>query len=155
MNEMQEIIKLVNEIFIKYQKGNGIQIPAEYEYEYKIFVTEEYKKNGNSARSYVKRVFMRDKALHSDSGIQLKKMIHTLYVEQQMGYKNLSKLINLSYSECRTLLRLLNIEVRTGYDVVTEPLHKFRRDKCKSEYENGIGWFDTTSLCGYGIRRYK
>ena len=31
----REIIKLVNEIFIKYQKGNGIQIPAEYEYEYK------------------------------------------------------------------------------------------------------------------------
>jgi hypothetical protein len=136
-----ELNELVEIVFTKYQRKNQIIIPDEYMSEYRIFSSKEYEKSGNSSKSYVKRVFMRDIALKSENGVELKNRIYDLYIINELGIKSLAKKIDISYSECRTLLQLLNIPIRKGYNVVTDNLRTFRSNRLKSEYKNKTGWF--------------
>jgi hypothetical protein len=132
---------LVDTVYVRYKKGAVIDIPDEYMDEYVSYFNEEYKKNKNSARSYARRKFMRNKIIASEYGIELKNILTTMYSNDEYGLKTIAKFLTIGYSECRTLFDILDIPIRKGYKVVTNRVCKFRSEKLKSEYKTRTGFF--------------
>ena len=59
------------------------------------------------------------------------------------GFKSLIKVFDLpvTYSKLRFLFDFVGIERRHGYDVVTDKLIEFRREKAIDEHKNKTGFF--------------
>jgi hypothetical protein len=138
---MNYIKDLVDSVYTNYQKGNTIEIPENYIDEYTEYFNDEFAKNGNSARSYAKRKFMRTKMLNSPQADELKSILYEMYWSDEYGIKSLAKELSISYSECRTLFSLLDIPIRKGYDVVTSRLRKLRSENLKDQYIDRRGFF--------------
>lgn len=72
--------------------------------------------------------------------IELKNIIETLYIEQGYGYKSIAKQYGISYTQCRKLLQILDIDVRTGRNIITNQLRAFRKEKALRESKNNTGF---------------
>jgi len=149
---------LIYNIYGKFTKGVDIQIPVKHEDEYRLYFQREYKENGKSANSYCKRIFMRNKALLTKDGIQLKELFYNEYITQENGYKHISKKYDISYSTCRKLIELLEIPPRKGYSVITDNLRKKRSKLLTDHYKNRTGWFKTldrmSNITSRGVQGY-
>jgi AraC-like DNA-binding protein len=81
------------------------------------------------------------------------------YIDEEYGYKTLSRCLDLSYTRVRTLLKdYLKIEVRKGLNVTTERVRKFRSDRIKGDknpwaYELSRSDKVFISLQGYFIKK--
>lgn len=62
------------------------------------------------------------------------------YYDFGFGLKLIGRELDLTYSKIRRLFKYLNINIRKGFDVVTEPLKKFRKEKAAIESRDKTGW---------------
>lgn len=60
------------------------------------------------------------------------------------GYKNIAKSLGISYTQCRRLFSHLQINVRTGMNVITEPLREFRKYRVTGERSPWYRWPEKT-----------
>lgn len=60
--------------------------------------------------------------------------------ESGYGIKYIAKKIDISYTQCRSILIYFNIEIRKGYNIITDKLCKFRKEKAIYEKNNHTGW---------------
>lgn len=60
--------------------------------------------------------------------------------DEGYGYKLFARKLEIGYTECRTLFRYLDIKTRKGYDVVTDPLKKFRSERIEGEKNPWYEW---------------
>lgn len=73
--------------------------------------------------------------LQQESKNYLEKMYNDGY-----GLKVLGRELEISYSSMRTLLNWLNIEIRKGTNVITEPLKKFRKERISNGNNHWCNW---------------
>jgi hypothetical protein len=66
--------------------------------------------------------------------------LNKLYNIDGFGYKALARKLDISYTEIRGFFKYLNIPVRKGYNIVTNQLKQFRRNKAKEESLSHSGW---------------
>jgi len=79
--------------------------------------------------------------LSSDDLDYLKTEISYYYNDLGWGLKVVARnVLGISYSECRTLFKNLGLTFRTGYNVVTDNLKEFRKQKAINETECNIGF---------------
>lgn len=71
--------------------------------------------------------------------------IREFYFNRKWGLKLLARnVLGISYSNCRFLFGFLGIEFRKGYNVVTDSLKTFRKEKAQYENESGTAWRNPT-----------
>lgn len=153
------MINEVQEFYLDFKKGNIFKIPKNLEKEYKRYFQKEFEKNGNSARSYSKRKFSRQKYAEENKERfeRFKNELETKY-NDGFGYKLIARDLGISYTTTRNLFSYLEIETRKGYNVVTERVKQFRKEKANLEYKNRTGIFKTferkTNKTSRGVQGY-
>lgn len=111
-------------------------------------------------------ISMRLKRKNTANYTFLKQHFYDLYFNKEHGIKSLAKMYNLSYTDCRTFLFFLDIDIRTGKNVVTDRVRKLRSEKAIREKNAGSGFFDinlrrknktdiTRGIQGYIYNEYK
>lgn len=122
-------------------KQNKLVIHIELWDEYKTFYKKEFDKNGKTANSYAKKLFLREytKKINVNDYVKLQSDINEMY-NDGYGLKLIAREFGISYSECRQLFGYLDIEIRTGRNVVTDRLKAFRKIKADAEAKNKTGW---------------
>lgn len=107
----------------------------------------------NGARKIISRL---DKAEVE----RLKTEVCHYYFERGWGLKILARnVLGVSYTVCRSIFRVLEIEFRKGYAVVTPFLKEFRKEKALHEGETDTGWSNPdierkTTSTSRGIQGY-
>jgi hypothetical protein len=65
------------------------------------------------------------------------------YYNQGHGFKTIAKILNVSYTECRTILiRWLGLNYRKGYNVITNELRAKRSKNSSGEKGNFYNWIE-------------
>lgn len=100
----------------------------------------KYQREGVYKGNNKKRVELRNRRINTKRYLEVKKRMEYLYYNQEYGLKLLAKKLNLSYSVVRHLMGFLNIPIRRGYNVVTNRLKKFRKQKAIHESKKRIGF---------------
>lgn len=136
-------LDLLNKLYLPYiDKHPNLEIPIHCMNEYQTFFEKEYELHGKAACSYAKRVFLKNYIKHTniDEYHELRNYVLKLY-EDEYGLKEIAKMLNMSYSGCRSLFKYLEIDFKKGRSVVTNRLREFRKQKANLELLNGTGWF--------------
>ncbi len=140
---MDNIKYTLDTIYKPLSRGNKIEIPNQFFDEYKMFSQIRYSKIGNSARATNKRMFMKENIhrIFPNEYELIHSTLYKRYVDDEIGIKLIAREIGYSYTETRNILKVFNIPMRHGYNVVTKNMSDFRRNKAKNEYSKRIGWF--------------
>lgn len=65
------------------------------------------------------------------------------YYEKGHGFKTIAKLLNVSYSECRTILiKWLGLNHRKGYNIITNELRNKRSKNASGKNSNLYNWIE-------------
>jgi hypothetical protein len=91
---------------------------------------------GYNKFSFPMRKFLISRSLREDLKSELKNLYNGGY-----GMKTISSLINITPSNTRELLKLCGVELRLGYNVITDKLRETRRRNAISQKENKNGFF--------------
>ena len=87
-------------------------------------------------KSHLRKEYIKLNPLNSKSKEYLQKKYNEGY-----GYKVLARELNLSYTQIRNLfLRYLNLDVRTGNDVVTNKVKEFRSSRVQGKKNPFYNW---------------
>jgi hypothetical protein len=96
-----------------------------------------YKEKRQSSKySFLLRSFFLNKCLTTE----IKYELNQLY-DEGFGIKSIASAVGLTYTNCRLLLNMANVKMRTGQSVVTEKLKESRKVKANQEKSNKSGWF--------------
>lgn len=73
----------------------------------------------------------------------LKSFLIQKYFDEEYGLKLIARdFLNCSYTEVRTIFKVLDIEIRKGNNVVTDRLKAFRKEKAQNEASTKTGFRD-------------
>jgi len=142
---MDVIKKLLDEIYKPLGRGNKITIPEELLDTYDEFKTQQWDKYGLANAASVKRVFMKKNLsrIYPDEYKIIRDGLYDEYYNKEYGLKLIARKLQYSYTSVRDIFSVFGIQIRKGYNVVTDRVCEFRTQKSKNEYKNRKGWFTT------------